>query len=616
MDPVEYLRGLKRRWRLVAGCAAVALVAAGSMHAVFGLAGKTTYNATVTLMQSSTGTRSTEISRNSSSTGSGTSSATTIAALVTIDPVAKAVADEIKYIGDPKRLTRKITARVDPKTGFLKITATSTNLARAKQLADAFSKQLLAYLVQREAQTNASLVKALGAQIARIRSDVAALDKQIKRYPAAAAAVKSGETRSGGSGGGAGVPSTGTPADPLITQRNAALTQLSTLSNQLQEAKSRTADTDGLSIVQAATEDRGGTGVSIPSGLMPRLAIATFLGLLGGIGLALVRERFDRRIRTKESAEQYFGFPVLAEVPSVRARGLTGRLLHKTPKRPSELPPAVADAYRLLASGLNGAVGNGGSGAGPVRRGRPKAILVTSAGPGDGKMSVVSNLAATLAGAGKTVTVVSCDFRHPEINREFGIADHKSLAEILRSANGGPVLSSAMLHTPMSGVWVVPGGTARETDQLLNSTALRRLLMEARQLSDVVLIDTAPILTSDATSLLPEVDGVLVVVRAGTTKPELAERSSEYLKRLKAPVLGMVLSGHAEATLPRGYYRRRTTRQVIAGSPRAIVRGTIEAPRVIVRGAARAAKLALAPFNVAARFLRGFPRLTRRTKTQ
>jgi capsular exopolysaccharide synthesis family protein len=414
---------------------------------------------------------------------------------------------------------------------------------------------------------------------------VAALDQQIKKYPVAAAALKAGTT-GGRSGGTEEVQAnTGTPADPLIEQRNAALKQIGTMSLQLQEVKSRTADAEGLQIVQSAKIGKASSGLGIPSSLPARLIIALILRLVGGIALALVLERLDRRIRTREMAERHFGFPVLAEIPILRTRGLLPwRRKTIGPVKLTDLPPAVADAYRLLGAGLNGAASTNGSLPGHDRRLRPRAILVTSASPEDGKTAVLASLAGALASVGKTVTVVGCDFRHPQVHEELGVTNERGVTDVLLSSNGGPLLSSALWQTPINGVWAVPSGTVSASpDALLSSPSMRRLLMEARQLSDMVLIDTSPILTSDVAFLLPEVDGVLVVVKAGTTKPELAQRSSEMLKRLKAPVLGVVLSGNTEATLPRGYYRTWNPRKIILGAPMGTLRFAGRALKTVTR---------------------------------
>ncbi|MGH2784126.1 MAG: hypothetical protein ACRDJ1_02585 [Actinomycetota bacterium] len=635
MDPVEYLRGIKRRWRLVAAIVALALAGAWIMTSVVGYGtGKASVTATTSLLQASSKTAAQPRGNSSQTSSSGLQ---TIVSLVTVDQVASAAAKQVGFSGDPKVLAKRVVAEVDNKSGLLLIKATAKQPELAKLTANAFAQQLLAFLIQRDKAANAALEKIFTDQIARIHSEVAALDRQIKKYPAAAVAIKSGSTgRSGNSGNGQVPANTGTPADPLIAQRNAALKEIETISSQLQEVKARAPDAEGLQIVQTAVVGKGGDSLSIPSSLLARLAIAGFLGLLGGFGLALLLDRFDRRIRTRDAAEEHFGLPVLAEIPALRTRSIFGRRKEIAPVRIGELPPAVADAYRLLAAGLNGAGSANGSAA-HDRRNRPRAILVTSAGPADGRGSVLAGLAATFAAVGRNVTVVSCDFRRPEVHSALGVTNERGVTDVLLSSNGGPMLSSALWQTPIAGVFAIPSGTITSTpDSLLSSPAMRRLLMEARQLSDVVLIDTAPILTSDASFLLPEVDGVLVVVKAGTTKPQLAERSAEMLKRLEAPTLGVVLTGNTEAALPRGYYRTRTTRQVILGAPVAIARGIVRAGRAAGRIARKIRHLrrdkaaeAIAPKTIVldppvepkpngapiakANGDRGFPRLTRRS---
>jgi Mrp family chromosome partitioning ATPase len=84
---------------------------------------------------------------------------------------------------------------------------------------------------------------------------------------------------------------------------------------------------------------------------------------------------------------------------------------------------------------------------------------------------------------------------------------------------------------------------------------MRRVLEEAKEAADIVLLDTAPILAaSDSANLFPLVDAVLLVVRAEKTLIPTADRTAEILRRLKAPVVGVTLNGAAGAELPRGYY--------------------------------------------------------------
>lgn len=599
MDPIDYLRGIRRRWRLVALAVVAGLVLAWLSMGIDRLSGTSTFAATTTLIGGSGSGRQSSTS-STSSRGSGSQTATglqTVAALVRIDDVAERVAKAIKFEGDPRKLSTRVDAKVEQQTGFLKISARADDPERAKELADAFATQLLAYLVDSEAKENAAEAASLKAQIDRIRLDIKALDKQIAKFPQAPATQPSG----------GGTPRRATSgADPILEERLGAIRQLGVLSQRSQEVKSRIADSNGLEIVRKATlAGSGGGGLALPKGLMGRLGVGLVLGLLLGVALALVRDRFDSTIRTREEAEQHFGYPVLAEIPPLRKRPLTG------PPRPGEMAPQVADAFRRLSAGLNGASGDNRN-----RGVRPRAILVTSAGAAEGKASVVASLAATLAEVGKTVMVLSCDFRHPEVHREFGIPNERGLADVLRASNGnGPALADCVWYTSVMGVCLTPSGrVSGAPDQLLASDGMRTVLTQARQKWDVVLIDTPPVLTSDMSFLLPQVDGVLVVARAATTNPELAERSSELLRRLHAPVLGVVLTGDRAVGLPRGYYRTGHLPKRVLGVLRRLP-GRVAAIASSARRLGKGLRPGLGATADRKR-TRGIPRLPRRSSTK
>jgi capsular exopolysaccharide synthesis family protein len=330
------------------------------------------------------------------------------------------------------------------------------------------------------------------------------------------------------------------------------------------------ADPETLVIVQKASPQpvfQG--GFQPPRSRGGRMFFAGVLGLLVGVGIVLLLERIDTKIRSKRAAEQHFALPVLAEIPR-----LSWRDSRKASVTAAEEPrSALADSFRLLEAGvsrlaLNGdrreeretgeeAIAEGRNPAPAKRPVGPRTILVTSAGPGEGKTLVVANLAATYAELGKKVLVLSCDFRRPRIHRLFGVPNDSGLSEALEAGNGRPILRGHVRSTSLSNVRVVPSGATPESaGELLTSRNMRHALLEARKEADIVLLDTPPILaTSDASHLFSDVDTVLVVARAGKTTAEVAERSSELLRRLRAPVVGVALNGSTDEMVPRGYYR-------------------------------------------------------------
>jgi len=576
MDASQYLKGIKRHWRLVAACVTLAFVSAwASILVVSTRSPQDLYRATTTLIQNGASNGS-GASRgagksNSSSTGTATLPLSTIASLVPITPIADAVAHQLHYPGPSQNLSSKVHTSVDAQSGMLRISSRAPTLTNAKNMADAFATQLLAYLRNRDTSSNNGEAASVAQQMKRIGHDITALDHRLARYGVAPSTAQT-STRTRRS------TTTSTPsrADPLIEERDAALRQLGTLSQQYQEIKSRPVDAEGLSVFQPASAD-GIThpGFAVPRSLSTRLGGGLILGLLGGLVLALLRVRLDKRISTKEAAEDLFGYPVVAEIPRLKENKKS-----RDATRPPALAPLVADAFRVLGAGLHASTNGNGAGHRPGAVG-PRVILVTSAGPKEGKTTVVANLASTLAQVGKTVLLLSCDFRHPDLHRRFGVPNEQGLAEALADGGEGRVLDRCTWFTSVNGVWLVPSGVAtKASDQLLASKGMRAAITEARQRCDVVLIDTSPVLTSDVAFLIPQVDGVLIVAKGGRTKPDLAARSGDLLKRLSAPVLGVVFSSDQAIALPKTYYKARSFPQLLRALPIIVVEGSRNAVRV------------------------------------
>ena len=255
---------------------------------------------------------------------------------------------------------------------------------------------------------------------------------------------------------------------------------------------------------------------NLPDGVLARVGFGALLGLLTGILLVGALRRLDNRVRSKRQVEQLLDLPVLAEVPSLersqRAAGVVAS--HDEPRS------RFAEQYRALASVLNYARRSRGN-SGQV-------VLVTSPGPSEGKTTTVANLGAMLAESGHKVLLVNCDFRRPR----------------LHDLTGTPYVSQAVGHTPIGGVSLIANvlsdSDAAPTEII---TKQRSVIESARDRYDVVLIDTAPVLaTNDAIDLLDLVDDVVLVVRAGKSTLQGADRAAEMLERRRAHVLGVAIT--------------------------------------------------------------------------
>jgi capsular exopolysaccharide synthesis family protein len=526
MNAAELMQAVRRRWPIVAGTVLVALVTGWLTTRIVPTGPPVrSYEATSVLL----GDQPTSFGFG------GIYNLRTIAALATVGKVPERVAAKVGFQGDPVELAQRIRSVGNPETGILRITATSTDPEEARLLADTFATELVTFINERLGVTSSRQAESLRTRIERLEQEIENLDRQI------------------------GSETTGD--EILVAQRNAKVTQYTTLVQQLQQITTQNAGAQGLTIIQDAVPIPVATAGFIQVRSWPsRLILAGILGLLAGIGLVFVRERLDTRIHSKEVAEQRFDLPVLAEIPFVRQwRRRPGIAVVSHPKS------AAADSFRLLAAGV-------------TRRPPtpPQVILVSGPGPGEGKSTVVANLAAAFAEVGKKVLVLSCDLHRPSIHSMFGVPNTGGLTEALRSGTEGhAIIDGQRWRTSISNIRLVPSGVVPEKPgEVLASPLMRQVIGEAREVADIVLIDTAPILAaSDATHLFSLVDAVLVVGRAGRTTAEAAQRSTELLLRLGAPVVGVALNGATEHVLRRGYYayyyrgtenRRQRRRSVVS----------------------------------------------------
>jgi Mrp family chromosome partitioning ATPase len=174
------------------------------------------------------------------------------------------------------------------------------------------------------------------------------------------------------------------------------------------------------------------------------------------------------------------------------------------------------------------------------------------------------------------VLVVSGDLRRPAIHEMFGVAERPGLTDVLRSMDRdretfkvAPYLKPCAILR----VAVLPGGSATDRPaELLGSAAMRRLVERLKQITDVVILDCAPLVVAgDVVPLLPMADGVVVVARAGTARHHVAASSATLLERYGVAKAGVVLNDAREFSIPlakrRMYRPTRETRKAVETKP-------------------------------------------------
>lgn len=560
MEIVHYLRVLRRRWRVLLACSLVGVLVGVASTAIGGQekAQVSFYLAKHTLQ----------------STG-GAVNLDRAAALVTEGEVPRRAAAKLGE-ASPQVLASRVKAEPRPEVGFLYIAATGTDPQRSVQIADTFAEELVAYLDEQQRKADDASITRLTQRLADLEKEITDLDGQVK------AARQSGVT---------------SQADVLELQLADKRTEYNDILGQVRDARSNpTSSANGrlvtLSTAEAVpisgsalakllaadtTARSGAGGVSQarasqidqaisgnPTRSAPlRAGLGGVVGLLLGIAFVLIFERIDPRIRTKEDAESAFGWPVIGEIPPLtRREQYESRVLAYDEPR-----SRAAEAFRVVRSALLLA-GDGhveadptehplfadahGDEPGDLRPADPpgadaastptgQVIMVTSPGPSEGKTTTTSNLAAILAETGRSVLVINCDFRRPR----------------LHSYLGTEVVARQVLPTRIPGVSIVPQVTdhADDANPAEVVAAQRKIIRNARRLYDLVVLDTAPLLTTnDATEVLSAADQVVIVARSGRTNRDAADRAAELLERRQAVVTGVILVGATDVPTARYYY--------------------------------------------------------------
>ena len=298
-------------------------------------------------------------------------------------------------------------------------------------------------------------------------------------------------------------------------------------------------------IVQPGYEPESQTGNAKQT-----IVLGVLLGLVLGVGLALLREQADRRLHRADQVSAAFEAPVLTTVP--RHRKL------KRNKPFSDLPPEIAEAFRMLQANLRFA------GERPVT-----SVLVTSSRSREGKTTIAWNLASAAASAGLSVAVVEADMRRPSIASRYGLQPGPGLAEVL---SGQVAIADAVQAVATVGEAdangytrpmdvLVAGDPPVNPSALMQSNVMLRVLDVLQKEHDLVVVDTPPVAhVADAISLLRHVDGVLVAAAVNSTRSPDASRLRDQLQSLDARILGVVANGgsalhgyaYAPPSSPRG----------------------------------------------------------------
>ncbi len=258
---------------------------------------------------------------------------------------------------------------------------------------------------------------------------------------------------------------------------------------------------------------------------MLNIALGIIVGLFGGVGLAFFVEYLDNTIKTPDEAESRLGMPVLGMVSCLKENGEgIEKVVLNDPKS------TFAENYKVLRTSILLSAAER----------PPKTILITSAGPDEGKTSTATNLATAIAQSEYTVLLIDADLRKPRLHKIFGLENSKGLTTYLAGASDMNIIQEG----PLPNMSVITSGPIPPNpSELLSSNRMQKLLEALKDRYDVIILDSPPLMTvSDSMILSKLSEGTIIVTKSASTTYEMVSRCIKSLKDINVNILGLVIN--------------------------------------------------------------------------
>ena len=290
-------------------------------------------------------------------------------------------------------------------------------------------------------------------------------------------------------------------------------------------------------------------------------AVGMLCSVMFGVAIVVTRSRSDRSLQEPGEAGWLLGLPELGVIPSTGRSYTNGKRSTVTlfPKETQSerivkwenVPPVVADSFRAVLASIIFS----------REKDRRSVLVITSAGPNEGKTTTATNLAVALAKIDQKVLLIDGDIRNPCVHGIFQLNNTTGVTDLLKQpALDGAAADAAIQATDLPNLSVLMGGPALQTGcDLLFSTSMPRLISHYREQYDMIIIDTPPMLhMPDARVLGRMSDAVVLVARARRTMTDAVLVASERLAQDHTPVLGIILNDWNPKSSPGSYYGNYT----------------------------------------------------------
>jgi|SoiMethySBSTD1v2_1073268.scaffolds.fasta_scaffold23532_3 polysaccharide biosynthesis transport protein len=488
----DHLAVLRRRWRLVALCVVIAV----GLGLAWSFSQTKMYSGTASLLLEPQQTTT-----DNAGVLMDPEEVATQADVVASVQVAELVASDLGLqVDNPQDLLDDITVSVVEDKRVVEVSALESSPQLAADVANSFAEQ---YIVYREDQTTAGAE----AQTQRYTEQIQTLEDRISQVRL--------EARS----------ATGNDRQDLRAEESGLLSQKAALTSQLEllQTSQTTPLPGGEVLLRAEAPSSPAEPQPIRAGLL-----AAVIGLIVGVGLAYARDRLDDAVRDEERLRIALGGrPILGSIPNSddEAAGRVATLM--APQSP------LSEAYRALNTNVRFLL----AAEREHLAGRGDVLMVTSAGPGEGKTSVATNLAVAASRVGLRVIVVDADLRRPAVADRFGLDVPIGLSDLL--AAGGP--AEPHLHeVGLDDLRVLAAGSIPPNPaELLASPLMTGILDDLAQHADLVVVDTAPVLrVADSLELIDQINLLLLVARRKTSRLHQVSAAVDRIRQVGGSVSG------------------------------------------------------------------------------
>lgn len=265
------------------------------------------------------------------------------------------------------------------------------------------------------------------------------------------------------------------------------------------------------------------------------LSISLFLGAVLGVLLALLLEYLDDTLKNPEDVEKLLNVAVLGVIPKLPENTTLEDAY-------ADVRSAFSESYRSVRTSLQFSTNHG----------VPRTLLVTSPSPGEGKSTAALTLARNFTQIGKRVLLIDSDMRKPTIHKKMVIDNSLGLSNFLA---GALTLDEVIFATDIMGLSVIPTGPLPPNPaELLHDDNMQRLITFGLAEYDLVIIDGPPVMgLADAPILSNYVDGVMLVIEAGSTRKGFAKNAVKRLNAANAHIVGVLINKFESKHAAYGY---------------------------------------------------------------